>query len=198
MFASRVCYSIQMYIECTSHTEHKTSAKRTLRWLLQRLNMRLHHPMMTGPKQWPCSEQDNAALIRLLKLYAPMLPQQSDSDAALDFYTEFDEEYDEYFPDGEPNADEPQPVRVPHRLIDPRDPWNAKLDEMRNMDSHADAMRYKAVSPYYERNISEGREGEEDEDEDEKDEDEDDAEEDEEDEDEEDEDEDDDDEEDEW
>ena len=52
----------------------------------------------------------------MLKLYAPMLPQEKDSIGALDFYTNEDD------PDGEPHADEPRPVRVPCRFDDEEDP----------------------------------------------------------------------------
>jgi len=92
--ASRVCYSIQDFVEWSfmlSGSACGSSTPRTLRWLLGRLHMRFPTSGGTGRNQWPCSEADNTALVRLLKLYAPMLPQRADSDAALDFREEGDD-----------------------------------------------------------------------------------------------------------
>ena len=53
----------------------------------------------TQRDRWPCRDPENADLIRMLKLYAPMLPQEKDSVGALDFYTNGED------PNGEPHPE---------------------------------------------------------------------------------------------
>ena len=96
----------------------------------------------TGRNQWPCSEADNTALVRLLKLYAPMLPQRADSDAALDFREEGDD--GEEAGGGGGDDDAPEPVRVLCRLMDAEDPWNQRGG---SYSFYEDCLLYTSPSP---------------------------------------------------
>merc|ERR1719487_686214 len=112
----------------------------------------------TGRDNWPCLESENAALIRLLKTYAPMLPQRADLEGALDFRTNHED------PD-EPNLDEPEPVRVRSRLNDPLDLWNDRgLQRGFVLWSGMRPPYYDFVFGSYEDEEEEGEEEEEDED----------------------------------